>query len=392
MSGYGNSRYGNSGYGDSDGDSDGDQPTTGNVDDLGIREDILDNLVETWGEEIIDDLRELSQEERNNDQLMFVILNIGTEAYFDHKREKQEQDEQANNADFTGVEIDGSMDSSYSGDDDRSNDDITPMDEYDEDNAVNRGNVFFIPALSNDLTQPFLDKNSSLTVIPINITDYDCTIYLLAPTAVVVNYRDNASSDQWPTKELDDPIFDEHIEGLKMWAPENTRFVNRRLVTKPGWPGLYYAARTLIRHMFNDEHFQAPASDYLAYEVVDSAWNQLSKFLGQFTEWWQDTADACYRHECGQSVGDAKVSTMPRNIRPCDAGCENGSWSCGCDGGKVRCDGSNNMGRCNYGYTWMGSTWDCGLCGKSGWKTCQTCHGSGREQCSTCRGSGERDW
>jgi hypothetical protein len=79
------------------------------------------------------DLQSLSQEER--DATTF-IHEFGFEEYIYHKRQREERDEQANNADFTGIEIEGSLDSSYAGDNSFSNDDITPMEEYTPDWAL----------------------------------------------------------------------------------------------------------------------------------------------------------------------------------------------------------------------------------------------------------------
>lgn len=72
------------------------------------------------------------------------------------KIEAKEEAEKIRNIDYTGIEVDGSLDDSVEGFDENDNEDIKPIaEESNDDNFVNRGNVFFIPLLSNHIPRPF---------------------------------------------------------------------------------------------------------------------------------------------------------------------------------------------------------------------------------------------
>lgn len=76
-------------------------------------------------------------------------------------------------------------------------------------------------------------RGSGWSVISLGIRAHECTLYLLLPTALVYNYRARVEQElgdkPWLELDVEDPTFHQYIEALKQWAPEGTKFVNRRI-------------------------------------------------------------------------------------------------------------------------------------------------------------------
>lgn len=246
-----------------------------------------------------------TQEEKNDEEKQDFICEVGLWEYGKSRGEKEE----SRNVDYSDLEVEGSLGTSeVTGSKEYPNEDIKPMgDEYDEKNVVNRGNVFFIPGLSNEMNREFVSWGSGYTVISFGVADHDCTMYLLIPTALAYDYEDCLKQDspantcsyysRFCTPGCEDSTFDLNIEGLKKWAPEGTRFINRRVNMNEGLPRLFYIMDRTISATIDGSGITWPLVDFHQGQFEKAVRDRIGEVMEKYTTWWNASRDAYIEDE-----------------------------------------------------------------------------------------------
>ncbi|KAB8252375.1 hypothetical protein BDV35DRAFT_387324 [Aspergillus flavus] len=176
----------------------------------------LVNHMAVHGTENFKLFRQLTPEEWSTRGVRNIVLGENRIGRYLAWREENKQGRI--DVDYSGYELPGGLDADAV---------YNPHAIYALENAV------FLPAIDDEIAYVFDARGSGWSVISLGIRAHECTLYLLLPTALVYNYRARVEQElgdkPWLELDVEDPTFHQYIEALKQWAPEGTKFVNRRI-------------------------------------------------------------------------------------------------------------------------------------------------------------------